>query len=225
MKKLSIELPKYRLQFHYRLVRRRKPLVPEPLIPTVRRVNKKYRSGSLVGKFVRYVSEHKSARKFFAANFAIVAITTSLIPQTENVLAQTDINNQSVIQPGISLVTEKGIQTPVEKKRITQGYSFFHPGIDMDGVTGDPIKSIKPGKVESVSYSKYAYGNSIIVNHGNGLTSLYAHLSKIEVSAGQEVTMNTEIGKMGATGRAFGDHLHLEVYDHGKQINPLTVLP
>ena len=49
-------------------------------------------------------------------------------------------------------------------------------------------------------------------------------IAKIEVEDGQEVSMDTEIGKMGATGRAFGDHLHLEVYDHGKAINPLTVL-
>ena len=63
-----------------------------------------------------------------------------------------------------------------------------------------------------------------MIDHGNKLSSLYAHLSKIEVEEGQEVTMDTEIGRMGATGRAFGDHLHLEVYDHGKAVNPLTIL-
>ena len=95
----------------------------------------------------------------------------------------------------------------------------------MDGLTGDPITPIRKGKVLSISRSKFAYGNSIIVDHGEGMTSLYAHLSKIEVVEGQEVDTFDEIGKMGATGRSSGDHLHLEIRDHGVPVNPLTVLP
>jgi murein DD-endopeptidase MepM/ murein hydrolase activator NlpD len=81
------------------------------------------------------------------------------------------------------------------------------------------------GVIENVSYSRFAYGNAVIINHGNGITSLYAHLSIVEAEEGQEVTMDTKLGEMGATGRSFGDHLHLEVRDHGRAINPLSVLP
>ena len=81
------------------------------------------------------------------------------------------------------------------------------------------------GIVEAIDQSKYAYGNAILINHGNEITSLYAHLSKIEVGVNQEVTIETEVGKMGATGHASGDHLHLEIRDHGKPINPLSLLP
>lgn len=223
MQKISLELPKYRLAMHFRLIKRRKPLVAEPLIPSVPDVKKKYRTGSLGGKFVRHISGHKSIRKFLTANFALLAVATTVIPQSAS-LAQTVGVNEPVIETPVSLITEKGIQYPVGKVSITQRFSFFHPGLDLDGITGDPIKPIKPGVVESVSYSKYSYGNSIIIDHGNKLTSLYAHLSKIEVSVGQQVNLDTEIGKMGATGHASGDHLHLEIHDNGKAINPLTVL-
>ncbi len=222
MRKFNLELPKYRLQLNYRLVKRRKPLIDEPLIPSVRTVKRKYRKGSLVGRYFRHIFEHKNLRQALAANFAIAVITTSFLPQPTNILAQE--TDEPIIEAQTNLVTEKGVQFPVGKVRLTQGFSFFHPGVDLDGVTGDPIKPIKPGRVISVDYSRFAYGNSIIIEHGNNLSSLYAHLSKIEVQQGQSVDMNVEIGKMGATGRAFGDHLHLEVYDHGKAINPLLIL-
>jgi murein DD-endopeptidase MepM/ murein hydrolase activator NlpD len=121
--------------------------------------------------------------------------------------------------------TERVVQYPVVKVSITQGFKVFHPGLDLDGITGDPIKPIKKGVVEAVSRSKFAYGNAIIVNHGDNITSLYAHLSKIFVAEGDEVTTNTVIGEMGATGRSFGDHLHLEVRDNGVPVNPYLVLP
>jgi len=129
--------------------------------------------------------------------------------------------------PGLadSLVLPECIQYPVEPVKITQGFGFFHPGIDLDGLTGDKIRPIKSGVVEAVSYSKYTYGNAIIVNHGDDLTSLYAHLSKIDVSEGDSVTTDTVIGEMGATGHASGDHLHLEIRDSGRAINPFTILP
>lgn len=223
MQKLSLELPKYRLAMHFRLIKRRKPLIEEPIIPSKKLINRRYRTGSLVGKLIRYFSEHKIARKVFTANFAAIVVISSFLPAgSTNVLAQSDT---TVIEPETTLTTEKGIQLPVESLKVTQGFSFFHPGVDLDGITGDPIKPIKPGRVAVISYSKIAYGDSVLIDHGNQMSSLYAHLSKIEVTEGQEVFMNTEIGKMGATGHAFGDHLHLEIYDHGKAINPLTVLP
>ena len=196
----------------------------EAIIPTAEVVNKKYRKGTLLGKLFRHVFEHKNIKKTLATNFAILSVTTSLIPQTSLVQAQSE-PTAAVLEAQVVLSTEKGSQYPTSPVSITQRYSFFHPGLDLDGITGDSVKPIKPGRVASIGKSKFGYGNEVIIDHGNQVTSLYAHLSKIQVVQGQEVTMNTEIGKMGATGRAFGDHLHLEVRDHGKAINPLTVLP
>ncbi|OGM02605.1 hypothetical protein A2115_01150 [Candidatus Woesebacteria bacterium GWA1_41_8] len=81
------------------------------------------------------------------------------------------------------------------------------------------------GVVQAASYTKIGYGNAVLISHGNDMTSLYAHLSKIEVKVGDVVESSTEIGKMGATGHATGPHLHLEIRDHGVPINPLSVLP
>lgn len=224
MKKFSLELPKYRLAMHFRLIRRRKPLVAEPIIPTARLVNKKYRRGTFVGKAVRHIFGHQKIGKAFGTILSLIVVVSAYFPPNSISLAQENYGEPVIVESEVNLKTIKGIQYPTNEVKITQKYSFFHPGLDLDGLTGDQIKPIKPGKVVSVSRSKYAYGNSIIIDHGNKLTSLYAHLSKIEVEEGQEVTMDTEIGKMGATGRAFGDHLHLEIYDHGKTINPLSVL-
>lgn len=195
----------------------------EALIPTVSDVKKKYRKGTLVGRFFRHIFEHKNIKKLLATNLAVITVTTSFLPQT-SVKAQEVVENP-VIETQMTLITEKGVQFPTQERKVTQGYAFYHLGIDLDGITGDPIKPIKPGKVSATSYSRFAYGNSVLIEHANQVSSLYAHLSQIEVKPGDEVAMDTEIGKMGATGRAFGDHLHLEIYDHGKSINPLSVLP
>ena len=222
MQKLNLELPKYRLQLHFRFIKRRKPLISEPILPSVKEVNKKYRTGSLFGKIARHLGDHKSARKIFAGNLAAVAIATSFLPVAKaNTFTQAD---ETVIETENPLNTQKGIQFPLENFKINQGFSFFHPGIDFGAETGDQIKAIKAGKIVEADYTNDGYGNTIVIDHGKGLTSRYAHLSKIEVTIGEEVTTNTEIGKAGVTGRTTGPHLHLEIRQSGFPLNPLTVL-
>jgi len=206
----------------FRFIRRRRSSLAEPLIPTPEMVKRKYRKGTFVGRFFRHIFEHRKINRALAGGISLAVIATSYFPPANSVSAQG--TEETTIEAEVSLATEKSVQYPVSPVKVTQGYTFYHPGVDFDGLTGDTIKSIKPGKVSAVSYSKYAYGNSVLIEHANGVSSLYAHLSKIEVETGQEVTMEDNIGEMGASGRAFGDHLHLEVYDHGKAINPLTVL-
>lgn len=223
MKNFSINLPKYRLLLNLKLVKRRKTALVEPLILAPNEINKKYRKGTFISRFFRHVFEHKNINKLLGGNLAALAITSTLLPGSNDFLAQ-KVTNNPIIETQTNLITQKGVQYPTSELKITQKYSFFHPGLDLDGLTGDPIKAIKPGRVLSIQTSKFGYGNEVIIDHGNNLTSLYAHLSKIEVVENQEVGMETIIGRMGATGRASGDHLHIEVRDHGKAINPLTVL-
>lgn len=221
MIRLSINLPtKHRL--HLKLVQRRGPLLEEPLLPDMGKVLRA-RAGSKFSRFFRYVFEHKRIKKFLGTNIALIIVLSSFVP----VSAVSDIEpEQTVIsEEATPLVTQSGIQYPVGEIKITQGYKFYHPGIDLDGITGDHIYPVMAGVVEEISYSRLAYGNAVIVNHGNKITSLYAHLSKIEVEEGQEVNIETKLGEMGATGRAWGDHLHLEIRDHNYPINPFSVLP
>ncbi len=221
MIQLSINLPKRRrLDLH--LVRGRKTSIEQSLIPDLGKVLRA-KKGSKISRYFRHIFENQRVKKILGANIAIMIIASSFVP----VKADFNINpDQTVIAQEITpLNTERGIQYPTKDVKITQGYKFYHPGIDLDGLTGDAIYPIMAGVIKDVSYSRFAYGNAVLINHGNGITSLYAHLSTIEVERGQKVDTNTKIGEMGATGRAFGDHLHLEVRDHGIPINPLSVLP
>jgi murein DD-endopeptidase MepM/ murein hydrolase activator NlpD len=221
MIRLSINLPKGR-RLDLRFVKGRNTSNETPLIPNLGKILRA-RKGNKVSRYFRHIFEHKNIKKILGTNLAIMILASSFMPVTANFDSEPDLS--IITQETTPLTTERGIRYPVEEVLITQTYKLYHPGIDLDGVTGDAIYPIMTGIVEDVSYSRFAYGNAAIINHGNGIISLYAHLSKIEVKEGQEVTMDTKLGEMGATGRSFGDHLHLEVRDHGRAINPLSVLP
>lgn len=219
MTKITLNLSKYRLNIN---LTKRRGISHEPLLPELETI-KNTKSGNKVSRYFRHIFEHKNIRRVLGTNLALMLVASSLIPT--NIFANTETEQTVIAETNTPLTTEHSAQYPVEKVKVTQGYSFFHPGIDFDGLTGDAIRPIKNGRVEDISTSRYAYGNAIIVSHGNEITSLYAHLSKILVQKGQAVTTETVIGLMGATGRASGDHLHLEIRDHGIPMNPATVLP
>ncbi|OGM56229.1 hypothetical protein A3E46_00825 [Candidatus Woesebacteria bacterium RIFCSPHIGHO2_12_FULL_46_16] len=220
MTKITLHLPKHRL--HIELTKRRGPDVGNPLFPDMDEI-KNIKKGHKISRFFRHIFEHKNIRRLLGTNLALMLIASTLVPS--NSLAKIEAEQSVIQEQSGPLTTKRVVQYPTEEVKITQGYRLFHPGIDLDGVTGDKIRPIKDGKVEAIDHSKFAYGNAVIINHGSDITSLYAHLSEIFVSEGQEVTTNTVIGEMGATGRAFGDHLHLEVRNHGIPINPYSVLP
>lgn len=181
------------------------------------------RKGSKISRFFTHIFEHKSIRKIFGANIALAIVASSFMPTTPTFADEPENNVVSVEE--VALTTETGLRYPTDDVRVTQGYHFFHPALDFDGITGDPIYPVMGGVVEGVQYSNYAYGYAVIVGHGNGISTLYAHLSKIFVEEGQEVSTKSVIGEMGATGRAYGDHLHFEALDHGRPISPYSVLP
>ena len=221
MKKLNLELPKYRLQLHMKLVKRRKPLLAEPILPTKAVVNRKYRTGTFTGRLIRYFADHKSIRKIFATGFVFTAMLVGFSPQNSNIQVQAD---ETIIEPQTTLVTQKAMQYPVKTIKINQGYGFFPPAVDLGGQKGDPIKPIMAGVVAYSGWDISGYGNLVVLSHKNGFDSYYAHLSKIEVATGTVVNTNTEIGEMGASGHATGTHLHLEIHQNGVSLNPLTVL-
>lgn len=205
-----------------KLVKRRKPLLAEPLLPSPSVVNKKYRKGTVLGRFARYFADHKSFRKALAGSFALFAMVLPFFPQNSNVQAEGSVD--VIIESQTNLVTEKGMQYPVEAVKINQNYGFFHPGVDFGGAIGTAVKPIMPGVVAYAGWDNSGYGNLVVLAHKNGFDSYYAHLSKIEVATGETVSMDTEIGKIGVTGHSTGPHLHLEIHQNGVSLNPLTVL-
>ncbi|MGH2817982.1 MAG: murein hydrolase activator EnvC family protein [Actinomycetota bacterium] len=100
----------------------------------------------------------------------------------------------------------------------------MHTGIDIDGTTGEPVVASKSGRVILAS-SYSGYGNSVIIDHGGGFSTLYAHLSGFEVSGGQDVSQGEIIGRVGCTGSCTGDHLHFEVRVNGAPRDPMDYLP
>ncbi|HNQ80443.1 MAG: M23 family metallopeptidase [Acidobacteriota bacterium] len=99
------------------------------------------------------------------------------------------------------------------------GRRAFHSGLDIATVHGNPVVATADGAVLRVAYDG-ALGNNIIINHGNGITTLYGHLSKALIKPGARVKRGDTIGLVGRTGRALGDHVHYEVRLNGSAVNP-----
>lgn len=109
--------------------------------------------------------------------------------------------------------------------RITQGFKWYHQAIDIANRAAPEVVAADAGSVIVVGWpAPWAYGNRVIIDHGNGFVTWYAHLSQIYVQAGQTVSRGQAIGKMGSTGRSTGTHLHFEIYKNGVKQNPLTYL-
>lgn len=98
----------------------------------------------------------------------------------------------------------------------------FHQGIDFSGTRGSPIYSTGNGVVVSASLSYFGYGNMVVVDHGFGYRTRYAHLDSIKVAVGDTLTRGQILGTLGNTGRSTGPHLHYEVIYRGKVVDPLN---
>lgn len=107
---------------------------------------------------------------------------------------------------------------------ITQYPVWYHMALDIANPSAPVVSAADSGVVSSVQYLKYDYGQHIIVSHGDGLSTLYAHLQDIYVKVGDRVARGQVIGRMGSTGRSTGTHLHFEVRKNGVIVNPLPFL-
>jgi len=108
---------------------------------------------------------------------------------------------------------------------ISQTYWEGHRAIDITADTGTPVYSADAGYVAAAQWSNTGYGRMIIIDHGNGYRTLYAHLSGFSVEVGQSVTKGQQIGASGSTGNSTGPHLHFEVMTGETRRNPFNYLP
>jgi murein DD-endopeptidase MepM/ murein hydrolase activator NlpD len=124
------------------------------------------------------------------------------------------------------------LASPMEFSRVTSGFAMrFHPilrtlrahrGVDYGAPTGTPVRSVANGVVEFSGWQN-GYGNVVKVQHGKERSTLYAHLSRIDVRKGQAVEQGQRIGAVGATGWATGPHLHFEFLVNGNHVDPLSI--
>jgi murein DD-endopeptidase MepM/ murein hydrolase activator NlpD len=103
-------------------------------------------------------------------------------------------------------------------------YQVFHTGIDIANTLGTPITPFMQGEVVYAGEIFWGYGKHIIIDHGDNIRSIYAHLDKIFVFEGQKVNIGDEIGRMGSTGWSTGSHLHFESRIYGIPVNPRVFL-
>jgi len=95
-----------------------------------------------------------------------------------------------------------------------------HPGVDIGASYGSPIYASNNGKVFEAGWDNGGYGNCVRIDHGDGVVSIYGHMSQVLTSVGQVVHKGQVIGLVGATGEATGPHLHYEVHVNGVRVNP-----
>lgn len=177
-----------------------------------------------VSKFFRHTFEHKLARKAISASLILLVMSFGLI---SNLLASETQATEVVLisQPeNHQLVTLTTLDKPLDG-RLAQGFYGFHRGIDLLAPLGTPIQPITDGVVSEVSLGRLGWGNAVVVDHGNGLASRYAHMKEVKVIEGDQISKDQVLGTVGLTGWTTGPHLHLEVYQNGRAIDPAAILP
>jgi len=161
-------------------------------------------------------------------NFSLTAGQELMIPdgiKPKEVVVDTKRYITRTVAPIPGVKGEGNFMWPTSGK-ITQKFYWYHPGCDIASNGGPNVVAAQGGTVVTVGWDGRGYGNYIIVDHGNGYSTLYAHLmtNTIVVSPGTKVSQGQKIGVMGNTGRSTGPHLHFEVHGPKGKLDPLVVL-
>ena len=116
-----------------------------------------------------------------------------------------------------------GVMTSPYGVRLRGWSPDMHEGVDVAAPTGTPVRAMKSGRVERAG-PWGSYGLAVVITHGSNVRTLYAHLSRIDVTQGQRVDGGQQIGAVGQTGNASGPHLHFEVWRWGRAEDPVPLL-
>ena len=127
--------------------------------------------------------------------------------------------------PAIQPISNKNL------KRVASGFGYridplykdfrLHAGLDFSAPTGTPIYATSDGVVQSAGFNTDGYGNKVVINHGYGFQTLYAHMVRVKAKTGQSVKRGEVIGYVGSTGKSTGSHLHYEVIKRGAKVDPV----
>ena len=160
--------------------------------------------------------------------FALSAGQELIIPEgikPSEIIIDTKKYTTQTVAPIAGVVGEGNFMWPTSGM-ITQKFSWYHRAVDIANRSNPSIVASQGGTVVTAGWNAGGYGNYVVVDHGNGYRTLYAHMlnGSVLVKAGQKVSQGQKLGTMGSTGRSTGTHLHFEVQSTGGNINPLSVL-
>lgn len=198
------------------------------------------RSGDTVGKIARNfgIEENKifQYNSIKSANSLVIGQTIIIpggkqIPAGSTTVARvisSKANNvvaviEKLVNPRKAPDSGSAMLWPTVGHRITQYFSWRHTGLDIANKVGTPLYAAADGKVEFSGWSN-GYGNNIVINHGGGKKTRYAHASKLFVKVGDSVDRGEQIAAMGSTGWSTGPHIHFEVMINGTKYNPLSYI-
>ena len=163
--------------------------------------------------------------------------TAMLVDESKkNTSVDIEVNEGAAVPPPTATPGSESCSKPVigsgvfmwpTQARFLSGNDFSpdHPGIDIAASIGSPVYAADSGVIRLEGNDDTGYGNVIEIDHGNGYSTVYAHLSVIEVQACRSVYAGQRIGLAGKTGNAVGAHLHFEAIQEGEHIDPWSVLP
>ncbi|MEZ5319625.1 MAG: M23 family metallopeptidase [Vicinamibacterales bacterium] len=146
--------------------------------------------------------------------------------ETRLASVRTDIENKAALAratPSIWPVTGWLSSSFGERRDPFTGEPDFHPGLDISANRGTPVRATADGVVTQAAYNG-SYGNSVMIDHGFGISTRFGHLSGFAARVGQRVHRGDVIGYVGATGRATSSHLHYEILVMGRPFNPMRLL-
>lgn len=186
---------------------------------TVYSIAKKYDTGAQ--GIVDFPFNTFSNDETFELAIGQVVIVPDGVKQTSSGTPATRVRQ---ITPDAGSVVASGSFVWPTSGTITQNFAWYHPGLDIANRAAPTVLAADSGTVTYAGCLNWGYGCHVIINHGNGYTTLYGHLQAIYVSVGQSVARGNSLGKMGSTGRSTGTHLHFEVTRNGAKLSPLTVL-
>lgn len=133
-------------------------------------------------------------------------------------------SKEGVAPSGLSWPLNSSVSSPFGYRvHPILGVRRLHTGVDINGVSGTPIASAATGRV-IMAQTYGGYGRAVVIDHGGGMTTLYAHQSKIAVTVGQTVDRGQIVGYVGCSGSCTGSHLHFEVRKNGVPVDPLAYL-
>ena len=185
-----------------------------------------YRGSHILSFILRKKLERMPLRQVLGVNLASFAFVAAVVvPQVDAITSELEVMRETDETIVEIVPTTTRFQWPISRFGLTSRFSSGHPGLDLTAPKGSPIQAIAQGQVQMVASYPFGFGKHILIAHDKGASSLYAHLSKIEVKEGQTVEKDTVVGEVGSTGWSTGNHLHLEIYQDGFAINPLDALP